>query len=724
MTTIYLIAAIAGIVEVVLFAILSDKKVRFYSAAFFVFSAISNLGLYVLSKSTTLGEAILANKIFMLGSAFLPLVTMFITFEMAKINLPKIARVGFISLAVFVYSLILTEGHTNWFAREIELIDAGGVSVLKIVPSWGQFVFVASMYLYAVGTIIGVIIPLVKKRQVPRINLILMTVIYISQFAINAFGRGAFGALDISSIHKAIANLVFLIVIYRMPLYDTDEALLVSNAKRMDVAYILMDKHFRFMGCSTTAKDFIPAISTLQVDRPIKSNIEELQKIRNWVEQYDPENEVIRELQCNNKDLLINIQYLYHENIKRGYIISITDDHMRQEQIRMIHAMSENKSKFLSNVSHEIRTPVNSVLGLNEMILRESKDPQILDYASCIDVSGKTLLSLINDILDMSRIEAGKLVLQPMDYSLKEMLLEIERMMNPLVAEKKLKFEIHLNESIPDKLYGDGSRIKQMLVNLLTNAVKYTDAGMVIFGVDGLVRGDQIGLDFRVIDSGRGIKEEDIPYLFTAYERVDEAKNRGIIGTGLGLSITKRFADMMGGTIDVESEYGKGSAFILRVTQDVKSSEPISSLKERRQETARTKSTESFHAPSARILSVDDVVVNQKVIVSLLKRTQIQVDTAGSGKECIAKLKENTYDLVLLDHMMPEMDGVETLHVIRDEKLAEGTPIIALTANAVGDAKSEYLALGFDGYLSKPIAVAILEKTLIDFLPGEKVEIL
>ncbi len=725
MNTIYLIVAIASVIQIVLFAIMSDKKARFYSATFFVFSAISNIGLYILSTSTDLGEAVLAHKIYMLGSAFLPLVTLFIILEMAKINLHKITRVALISLAVFVYCLILTMGKTNWYARELELIDIGdGAHILKIVPSWGQFVFVGSMYLYAGATIAGVIFALIKKRQVPVLNLIFMTAIYISQFAFNAFGRGLFGPLDIASIQKVIANFVFLIVIYRMPLYDTDEALLVSNAKRTDVAYILIDKSMRFMGCSPIAKDFIPAISTLKVDLHFKPNTAELAKIYQWVKEYDPEKNVIRELQCNGMDLLVNIQYLYHENIKRGYIVSVMDDHMRQEQIRMIHTMSENKSKFLSNVSHEIRTPVNSVLGMNEMILRESNDPQILDYASCIDASGKTLLALINDILDMSRIEAGKLVLQPMEYSLKDMILEIERMLNPLVAEKKLNFYIHLNESIPDKLYGDGARIKQMLVNLLTNAVKYTDTGSVTFAIDGLMENDEIALDFRVIDSGRGIKEEDIPYLFTAYERVDEAKNRGIIGTGLGLSITKRFADMMGGTILVESEYGKGSVFILKVSQAVKSNEPVGSLKEKKEAPVKAKSAESFHAPTARILSVDDVIVNQKVIVSLLKRTQVQVDTAGSGKECIDKLKENTYDLVLLDHMMPEMDGVETLHVIRDEKIAEGTPIIALTANAVGDAKSEYLGLGFDGYLSKPIVVAALEQALIEFLPDEKVEML
>ena len=722
MLKLYYFAALISVIQIVIFGILSDKKARFYSASFFVFSAVSNIGFCALMRSTNLEEAILANKIMMIGSAFLPLFTMFIILEMAKANLHKVARIFFISLSVFIYCLILSMGYTDWFATNLQLIKKGEISALVYRPSWGQLIFVSSMYTYAIGTLVGVVVALVKKRQVPAINLILMTAIYLFQFLTNSFGKGI--PIDITPFQKVIANVVFLVVIYRKPLYDTDEALLVSNVKRKDVAYVLVDKHFRFMGCSPRAKDFIPTIGELRVDRPFSTKHEELEKILNWVKEYNPDNTDILELNCNDMDLLITIQYLYHENIKRGYIVTIADDHVRKGQIRMINEMSENKSRFLSNVSHEIRTPVNSVLGLNEMILRESKDPQILDYASSIDVAGRTLLSLINDILDMSRIEAGKLVLQPMDYSMRDILQEIELMMNPLVTDKKLAFDIQLNKELPHLLYGDGVRIKQMLVNLLTNAVKYTDAGTVTFSIDGERKENHVELIYKVIDSGRGIKKEHIPFLFTAYERVDEKKNTGIIGTGLGLSITKRFAEMMDGVIEVESEYGKGSTFILKVSQEVKSDEPIGDFHDKSKKEKSVKSSERFHAPDAKILSVDDVPLNQKVLVNLLKRNEVQIDTALSGKECIEKLRDNSYDLILLDHMMPEMDGVETLRIIREEKLAENIPIIAMTANAVGDAKSEYLNLGFDGYMSKPVSSKVLEQALIDYLPKDKLVIL
>lgn len=716
----YYIAAFLGVIEILIFAAISNKKVRFFSAAFFIFSAVSNIGFCTLITSTSLEEAILANKIAMMGSAFLPLVTMFIILEMAHINLHKLVRVGFITLAVFVYCLILSTGYVDWFASECHLIAKGPINALVYRPSWGHRIFAMSMNVYAITTLLGVIYAIVKRRQVPTVNMVIMTSIYLCQFLTNVLGKGM--KVDITPFQKDIANLVFLVVIFRMPLYDTEEALLVSNAKRTDVAYILMDWRYRFMACSPNAKDFIPSIEELKVDRPFKTEKEELLKILEWVKAYGKEEVGLRELNCNNMDLLVNIQYLYHENIKRGYIVTISDDHLRQEQVRMMQAMSENKTRFLSNVSHEIRTPVNSVLGMNEMILRESDDPQILDYASSIDVSGRTLLSLINDILDMSRIESGKLELQPVDYSMKEMLLEIERMMKPLVNEKELGFDIKLNNQLPNRLYGDGARVKQMLVNLLTNAVKYTDTGSVTFVIDGRAKDDNVDLVFTVIDTGRGVKQEHIPNLFTAYERVDEKKNSGIVGTGLGLSITKRFAEMMDGVIDVESEYGKGSTFTLRVRQKVQANEPIGNLHDNVTAAKTSKSIENFHAPTARILSVDDVALNQKVIVNLLKRNQVKTDVALSGQDCIKKLKEHSYDLVFLDHMMPEMDGVETLQIIKNEKLAEGTPIIAMTANAVGDAKSEYLGYGFDGYLSKPVSVDLLEKTLMEYLPDEKIE--
>lgn len=718
----YYLAALLSVIQIVIFAIFADKKVRFYSASFFVFSAISNVGFCALMTAKDINEAILANKIVMFGSAFLPLITLFIILEMSKIELPKLARVSLVALALTVYSLILTMGYTEWFATDIHLIQKGTIMGLVYRPMWGQLLFVMSMNIYAIATVIAVATSLIKKRQVPAVNLILMTSIYIFQFLTNSFGKGL--PIDITPFQKVLANIIFLIVIYRMPLYDTDEALLVSNAKRKDVAYILIDKHFRFMGCSHNAEDFIPAIANLKIDRPFKSDSEELSKILGWVKEYYPDKKDILEISCNGMDFLVNIQFLYHENIKRGYIVTISDDQLRREQIRLVHAMSENKTRFLSNVSHELRTPVNSVLGMNEMILRESDNPQILDYASCIDTSGKTLLSLINDILDMSRIEAGKLELQPIDYSMREMLLEIERLMEPLLKEKKLAFEIKLNENLPNMLYGDGVRVKQMLVNLLTNAVKYTDAGTVTFIIDGSVKDNNIDMVYKVMDTGRGIKKEHIPNLFTAYERVDEKKNAGIIGTGLGLSITKKFAEMMDGIIEVESEYGKGSTFVLKICQAVKAPEPIGNLHDGAKNVKRQKKAETFHAPEARILSVDDMVLNQKVISNLLKRNKVQVDMAFGGMECIEKLKENSYDLIFLDHMMPEIDGVETLRIIREEKIAENTPIIAMTANAVGDAKTEYLNMGFDGYLSKPVSVQLLEETLINLLPKDKVELL
>jgi len=387
---------------------------------------------------------------------------------------------------------------------------------------------------------------------------------------------------------------------------------------------------------------------------------------------------------------------------------------------------AKSKSDFLANMSHEIRTPINSVLGMNEMILRESSETQIREYASNVENSGKMLLSLINDILDFSKIESGKMDLVLVKYSMSSLLNDVCNMIMSRVKEKNLVFVTDISEDIPEYLYGDEVRIKQIVTNLLTNAVKYTETGTVTLSARH-TEGDfnNITLEFAVKDTGKGIKPEDRDKLFESFQRVDEVRNRNIEGTGLGLAITSRLVSLMEGSVSVESEYGKGSTFIVSIPQKAVKAEKIGNFKERFKNTSSIKKVykESFVAPSAKVLIVDDVRVNLLVAKSLLKQTKMQIDTAAGGEAAIAKLKEQQYDVVLLDHMMPGMDGIETLEVIKDEHIADGVTFIALTANAVSGAQKKYLDVGFDDYLSKPIEGKELEKMMIKWLPKDKVKI-
>ncbi|MCR4866417.1 MAG: response regulator [Lachnospiraceae bacterium] len=383
------------------------------------------------------------------------------------------------------------------------------------------------------------------------------------------------------------------------------------------------------------------------------------------------------------------------------------------------------KSIFLAQMSHEIRTPINAVLGMNEMILRESMDSQIKDYASNIQSAGKTLLGLINTILDFSKIEEGKMEISPVRYDTAAMIENVINSILQRAEDKGLEFEAHIDSDIPSALFGDDMRITQVIVNLLTNAVKYTKQGRVDLYISSRkIKDDAVSLGIRVKDTGIGIKKEDIERLFESFTRLDETRNRNIEGTGLGMAIVTRLLDMMGSKLNVESEYGKGSEFSFEVEQAIIDLKPIGDYEQKAREAARKKDETTYlYAPKARLLVVDDNDMNLKVIANLLKLNGIKPDMADSGPEALIKMQENTYDIILLDHMMPKMDGIETLKKAREENLiGEKCIVIALTANAVVGARDFYLNSGFDDYLSKPVEVKVLENTLSKYLDETLVE--
>lgn len=399
------------------------------------------------------------------------------------------------------------------------------------------------------------------------------------------------------------------------------------------------------------------------------------------------------------------------------------DDLLRVVEAKCDEARQATKSKseFLSNMSHEIRTPINAVLGMNEMILRESKDSNVQEYASNVASAGKMLLSLVNDILDFSKIESGRMDIIPVEYKLSAMIYDLCNIIKPKADEKELKLRLQVDENIPNFLNGDEVRIRQILTNILTNAVKYTDYGTVTFIVEyESVDEKNIILKFSVKDTGRGIKGADITHLFDSFQRMDERANRNIEGTGLGLSITKRFVDMMDGTLDVESTYGAGSTFTVALPQAVVKEEPIGDMKHAYSSNKKQIEHyhESFTAPNAKVLVVDDNLINLKVVSNLLKQTKINIETAISGRDCLEKLRTRSFDIVLLDHMMPGMDGLETLKRMKAEQL-NVMPVIALTANAISGARDMYMEYGFQDYLSKPITGRELEKMLYNWLPKE-----
>ncbi|MCR5337767.1 MAG: response regulator [Lachnospiraceae bacterium] len=381
---------------------------------------------------------------------------------------------------------------------------------------------------------------------------------------------------------------------------------------------------------------------------------------------------------------------------------------------------NEAKSEFLAQMSHEIRTPINAVLGMNEMILRESKDESILEYADSIDSAGNTLLSLINSILDFSKIEDGKMDIIPVKYDTAAFLNNLYQSVVQRAEAKGLIFIMDADETLPCTLFGDDVRVSQVIMNLLTNAVKYTEKGRVRLSVNVKDR-DQKSVRIRVCveDTGIGIKEEDKSRLFESFKRLDEIRNHSIEGTGLGISIVTNLLTMMGSMLEVESTYGKGSKFSFTIRQEIADPAPIGNYEQRLKEGGRRrKQDDVISSPDAKILVVDDNEMNLKVVRNLLKLNGIVPDLVNSGTETIERMKQKTYDIVFLDHMMPGMDGIETLHKLKEMNLVPSqTVIIALTANAVVGARENYLKEGFTDYLSKPIELGQLVEKLKAYLP-------
>lgn len=384
-------------------------------------------------------------------------------------------------------------------------------------------------------------------------------------------------------------------------------------------------------------------------------------------------------------------------------------------------AANKAKSKFLARVSHEIRTPINAVIGMNEMIIRESKEEEIQSYARDVKDSSVVLLNLINELLDSSKIESGKMELIMGDYDIRSLLNDIYNMMQIRAKQKNLQLVFEIDEQIPSGYNGDDKRIRQVLTNLLSNAIKYTEKGTVTLSLGCTKENGEAILHYAIKDTGIGIKQEDIGKIYDEFQRFDISRNRHVEGTGLGMNIVQQFLKLMNSELQITSEYGKGSEFSFDLRQTIVDEAPLGNFRERLAQADNKKNGRTDYVlPNVKILVVDDSEINLKVFTGLLKQTQMQITAVLSGRECLQQLKENTYDLVFLDHMMPEMDGIETLHAIKEEKLCEGTPIIMLTANAIVGDKERYLKEGFDDFLSKPIIPDKLDRMILKHLDKQQ----
>lgn len=400
---------------------------------------------------------------------------------------------------------------------------------------------------------------------------------------------------------------------------------------------------------------------------------------------------------------------------------------LTEKQRDELEKTNDAQNAFFSGMSHEIRTPMNSIIGLDELILREETNPQIREYAENIKSASRLLLDLLNDILDISQLKQNRMNIVPMDYSPEQMFRELTQVVSVRATEKKLAFEIDIEEEIPKTLFGDEKRIKQIVLNLLTNAVKYTNEGYIGLSVEGeKIDPDIYSMKITVKDTGIGIRKEDLDNLYDSFRRVDQTRNAKVEGSGLGLAITKQLVDLMGGTITVDSIYTKGSTFTITLNQKIVDAAPIGkvSLLHAALSDAESYYEKSFEAPEARVLIVDDNAMNRMVITQLLKDTKLQIEAASGGEECLKATGQKYYNIILMDYMMPDMNGAETFSLLRKQEngLCRDTPVILLTAGDVASAKQIVDEYGFDTYLEKPIRAELLEAEILKLLPEELIE--
>ncbi|MCR4788763.1 MAG: response regulator [Lachnospiraceae bacterium] len=717
----------------------------FYSVSNLVY----NCAYVLILRSQNEDTYVTALKIGYLGRVWVGIsMTLFIA-ELCGKNFPKIAKVIASIINMIVYLFILNLERTHIYYKQYKFVMDGDIPTLPHSGGPLYYVFSLLNLFYSILCVYIIVSAFIheKNKTAKKRNLMLVIAVAVMVISYLVYFLKLIPLarkFDLMIFGYALCTALMLIAIIKYEMLDTIAAAKNYVVDELSESIIVVDTDERVSYFNKPAKTLFPELVEV---KEAGSTIQKLSDELNYaLKSGEP-------LRMGESIYTPRVNPLMEDGTRVGTLYSLSDDseHYRymdelREQKRIADNANEAKSKFLANMSHEIRTPINAVLGFNEMISREcarardideAKSPAVTEafdnissYSGNIGGAGSNLLSIINAILDLSKIEAGKMDLVEGKYSLRALLKDINRMLIFRAAEKGLEFTADVEETLPDNLFGDMIRIRQVVINILTNAVKYTQKGSVRLIVKGpesktVKKGDMLTLTIMVKDTGIGIRPEDREKLFGTFERLELERNSTIEGTGLGLAISRQLISMMGGKITVESEYGSGSTFIITLPQKVVSDEPIGKFSVSADTSERKDKPyeASFKAPDATVLVVDDTKLNLTVAKALLKDTGLKVDTVDSGSAAIELTMEKKYDLILMDQRMPNMDGTEALKNIRSQEngLNTDTPIICMTADAIIGSKERYIAEGFDDYLSKPVKINELEQTLIKHLPPEKI---
>ncbi len=682
----------------------------------------------LLSKSTeAAGYAIIVQ--YMGNCIIIPFLMLFVLFY-CRVRLPRWVSCLIYLFSFLEFSVVLTNNYHHLYYRSYYLDPDSPVKnvIVSRGPLYLFYILPEAVYVFVICTACIFRLRKEKKKEERRRLLLFLAAAVVPAGSYLIYVSGLTDGYSPVPLSYFVTILCVIIVIIHYRLFDVLHLVREDVLETMEEGFMVFDTDESVLYYNLAAKRFFPEI---EVGKPLLA----LGKLS---DQEEPENIMI---QKENQVFRVGIAKVYVKNTFRGYQGWIFDYTFAEQQRRRLIELKEQaeqanraKSQFLANMSHEIRTPMNAILGMTQLLLREPDlGKNAYNHVVNIQEAGNVLVSIINDVLDFSKIESGKMEITPSVYQTEKLLRDIDNTVTVKLAEKEVRFHMEIDPNLPSALYGDELRLRQILNNLLDNAVKFTDYGKILFklgfreqefGENGRSR---ILLEIEISDTGTGIKEEELPLVFQTFQRMKRKDNSQAEGTGLGLSLVKRLMDLMGGEIFVNSVYGCGSTFQVLLPQFVEDRMPIGEFARSAPETDKEVSAhvEGFAAPEAKILVVDDNVTNLKVVRGLLAPYEMKIDTALSGLECLEILKEESYDLILMDHMMPEMDGIETFHLIRKMEKEAGTrevPVIALTANAVNGAREMFLNEGFQDYVPKPVDLKLLEQVLHQHLPEELIQ--
>ena len=698
----------------------SDYKSRLTITIICCLIALVSRSLFIMAQD--LREMIALCKTEYCGKCFANFIALTFVLSYYRIKWPRKLMLTLFGINLAMFMVIMTCDYHSLYYTSYEVVATGSGNILILGKAPIYFLYMAFcmiemiLYLYvcinpayqqvrkATRTIQGL---LIMAGIVPFV----MLVVYLS---------GITGGFDTTPLGILFSVVFLFTAVNRYGLFDT-----VQNAKEtviesMDEGIIVSDNQMNFLYANPAACELFPEMK-LGDGRISDSEIQAI---------YEQSGTVI---DLNDKSYEIRTSEIRDEVKVRGYMLSVIDVTEMTAQAKLMRELKEKaenashvKSAFLANMSHEIRTPMNAILGMTEIALRGELDQQQRDAVEQIKSASMTLITIINDILDFSKMESGKMEIVEADYDLMTLVQDVYHIISGKVEEKNLKLEIEIDPTMPKGLYGDEIRLKQVLINLVNNAVKFTEQGSIRLTIGYEKRKDDILFNASVKDTGIGIKPDDLERIFNSFEQSDTFRNRKKEGSGLGLAISRQLLILMGGEIHVESVYRQGSHFYFEVPQHVTNEEPCGelNLEKKQPRTVQTTEYENFRAPAAKVLIVDDNLVNRKVAAGLMKPFAMQIDTAQSGEEAIEMVKQKEYHLIFMDHMMPDMDGVEATHVIRglEGEYYKNVPIIALTANAISGVKEMFLEEGMDDFIAKPIDFKELSEKIVHWLPFELLE--